>query len=94
MPIEAKHHYHRELWTAWHTQLDRLYTRDAQAGGLGIYLIFWSGETEDRRLPQPPKGLTRPASAAELKNALESLIPEEDKHRLRVVVMDISVPSS
>ena len=44
LPIEFKHHYHAELWTAWHTQLDRLYTRDAKAGGLGIYLVLWSGE--------------------------------------------------
>ena len=92
LPIEVKHHYHAELWTAWRTQLDRLYTHDAKAGGLGIYLVLWSGEAKDRKMPRLPKGLKRPASAADLRNALESLIPEEDQHRLRVVVVDISAP--
>lgn len=92
LPIEVKHHYHDELWTAWRTQLDRLYTRDAMAGGLGIYLVFWSGEAKGRMMPKLPDGIKRPASPAELSNALVSLIPEGDRHRLRVIVVDISEP--
>jgi hypothetical protein len=92
LPIEVKHHFHDELWTAWHTQLDRLYTRDAKAGGLGIYLILWSGEAKGRMMPKLPDGIKRPASAAELCSVLELLIPGEDRHRLRVVVVDISGP--
>ena len=92
LPIEVKHHYHAELWTAWRTQLDRLYTRDAKAGGLGIYLVLWSGEAKGRMMPKLPNGLKRPASAGELRSVLESLIPEGDRHRLRVVVVDISGP--
>jgi len=92
LPIEVKHHYHANLWTAWRTQLDRLYTRDAKAGGLGIYLVLWSGEAEDRMMPKLPSGIIRPTGAAELKTALESLIPEIDRHRLRVVIVDISKP--
>jgi hypothetical protein len=90
LPIEVKHHYHADLWTAWRTQLDRLYTRDAKAGGLGIYLILWSGEAKGRKMPKLPDGLKRPTSVAELRSVLESLIPERDRHRLRVVVVDIS----
>ncbi|MGE0823101.1 MAG: NACHT domain-containing NTPase [Candidatus Binatia bacterium] len=92
LPIEVKHHYHTNLWTAWHTQLDRLYTRDAKADGLGIYLVLWSGEAKGRKIPKLPNGIKRPASAAELRNAIESLIPEGDRHRLRVVVVDILPP--
>lgn len=92
LPIEVKHHYHHELWTAWHTQLDRLYTRDANAGGLGIYLVLWSGEAQGRMMPKLPEGIKRPTNAVELKIALETLIPTEDRHRLRVVVIDISRP--
>jgi hypothetical protein len=92
LPIEVKHHYNPELWTAWRTQLDRLYTRDAKAGGLGIYLILWSGEAKGRMMAKLPKGIKRPRSAAELSSVLESLIPERDRHRLRVVVVDISRP--
>ncbi len=92
LPIEVKHHFHAELWTAWRTQLDRLYTRDAMAGGLGIYLILWSSEDKGRKMPKLPIGVKRPDSADGLCQALESLIPEEDRHRLRVVVVDISRP--
>ncbi|MGD0819942.1 MAG: hypothetical protein ABSA71_04275 [Desulfomonilia bacterium] len=92
LPIEVKHHYHAELWTAWRTQLDRLYTRDAKAGGLGIYLVLWSGEARDRMMPKLPDGINRPTNAADLKIALESLIPEADRHRLRITVVDISGP--
>jgi hypothetical protein len=92
LPIEVKHHYHPELWSAWRTQLDRLYTRDAKAGGLGVYCILWSGEAKGRMMPKLPTGMIRPIGAAELKSALESLIPEIDRYRLRVVVVDISEP--
>jgi hypothetical protein len=92
LPIEVKHHYHADLWTAWCTQLDRLYTRDAKAGGLGIYLVLWSGEAKPRRMPKLPKGIKRPTSPSDLKSALETLIPAGDRHRLRVVVLDIAQP--
>lgn len=92
LPVEIKHHYNADLWTAWRTQLDGLYTRDAKAGGLGIYLVIWSGEATRRRMPRRPKGINRPTNPFELKHALESLIPEIDHHRLRVVVLDISAP--
>ncbi len=92
LPIEVKHHYHPELWSAWRTQLDRLYTRDAKAGGLGVYCVLWSGEAKGRMMQKLPTGMIRPIGAAELKSALESLIPEIDRHRLRIVVVDISEP--
>ena len=43
-------------------------------------------------MPKLPNGLKRPTSAAELKIVLELLIPEIDRHRLKVVVVDISGP--
>lgn len=92
LPIEVKHHYNAALWTACSGQLDRLYTRDAKAGGCGIYLVLWSGEAPKRKMPKLPEGLARPTSAAELKHALESRIAEKDRHRLRVVVVDIAGP--
>jgi hypothetical protein len=92
LPIEIKHHYHKELWTAWRTQLDRLYTCDAKAGGLGIYLILWSGEAKGRMMPKLPDGIIRPARAVELSSALESLIPVGDRCRIRVIVVDVSEP--
>jgi hypothetical protein len=91
LPIEAKHHFNVNLWTAWRAQLDRLYTRDAAAGGLGVYLVYWSGEGPQRKLPKAPVGVTtKPANAAALQAALEGLIPDKDRVRLKVVVIDIS----
>lgn len=92
LPIEVKHHYHGELWTAWRTQLDRLYCHDAKAAGLGIYLVLWSGEATGRKMPKLPEGIIRPNSATELGRALVSLIPEKDRQRLKIVVVDISGP--
>jgi hypothetical protein len=93
LPIEAKHHYHRELWTAWNTQLQRLYTRDAGAGGLGVYLVFWSGISSGRAVPKPNGRMAKPTSPDALQEALQSLIPPADRQRLRVVVIDIASPT-
>ena len=90
LPIEAKHHFHRDLWTAWKTQLDGLYVRDPATGGLGIYLVFWSGPCKGRGIPAPPKKVSRPSSPNELRLAIQSIIPQSDRQRLRVVVVDIS----
>jgi len=92
LPIEVKHHYHDELWTAWRSQLDQLYARDANAEGLGVYLVLWSGEAKGRKMPKLPVGISRPTTAAELESSLVSLVPEADRCRLFVVVVDISEP--
>jgi hypothetical protein len=89
LPIEVKHHYHAELWTAWRTQLDHLYASDARARGIGIYCVLWSGEVDGRRMPTPPPGIDR-ASGVELRDALTSLIPADERNRLRIIVVDIS----
>ncbi len=86
LPIEVKHHYHPELWTAWRTQLDAMYASDARAGGYGIYCVLWSDARGKRRTPPHPDGQTKPSSALELQAALTSLIPRADQERLCVVV--------
>jgi hypothetical protein len=93
LPIEVKHHFHRELWTAWKSQLEGLYARDAAAGGRGIYLILWSGVSSRRWIHKPPSGTARPTSAEELQLAIQSLIPRSDRNRLRVLILDIAPPS-
>lgn len=90
LPIEVKHHYHAELWTAWRTQLDQLYASDARARGIGVYCVLWSGEGDGRRMPALPAGIDRPTSTVELRDALTSLIPADERNRLRVIVVDIS----
>ena len=92
LPIEVKHQCHADLWTAWNAQLQKLHTRDAGAGGLGIYLVLWSRNARNRGISKPPHSMPKPTSPEELEEALQSLIPKTDRQRLRVVVVDIAPP--
>lgn len=92
LPIEVKRDYHADLWTACEDQLDRLYTRDPQADGHGIYLVFWFGHKRPQYMPKPPNSLSKPNTAQELENALRSLIRADDQNRLAVVVIDVTRP--
>ena len=87
VPIEIKKEDHRAVWTAWRDQLDGRYTTDPAAQGIGIYCVLWFG----RKLPAHPEGL-KPRSAAEMAGAMRALIPEIDRVRLTVVVLDLSQP--
>ncbi len=93
LPLELKRNYHPEVWTACRNQLDRLYTRDLEANGYGLYVVFWFGN-QHKKTPLPPKklGLGRPNTARELETALRQLIPTEDKNRLGVFVIDAVKP--
>jgi len=96
LPIEAKRDYNKDLWTACENQLDKLYTGDPHTHGYGIYVVFWFG---DKRLkgkggiPKLPDSIkSKPTSAEQLETALTSLIKEENKKRLSVVVIDVTSP--
>jgi len=55
-----------------------------------VYLIIWSGVAKDRVVPTSPPGIKRPTTATELQMAMESVIPDIERARLRVVVLNIS----
>jgi hypothetical protein len=88
VPIEVKKENHRALWSAWRTQLNDLYSTDPAADGAGIYLVLWFGE----EVVAPPSG-KRPVTPTGLQSALSQLIEPEDRVRLNVVVLDLSLPS-
>lgn len=88
VPIEVKKEDHRALWSAWRTQLKELYSTDPAADGVGIYLVLWFGE----KVVVPPSG-KRPVTPTGLQSALSQLIDPEDRVRLSVVVLDLSLPS-
>ena len=89
LPIEVKKEDHPRLWTAWHDQLQRLYTIDPDAQGYGLYLVLWfSAKTTPH-----PEGL-KPCDAEQLRVALEERIPSADRHRLVVQVLDLSWPTA
>src|SRR6202040_3419610 len=43
LPVEVKRDTHPELWVAAKNQLERLYARDPNARGYGVYLVFYFG---------------------------------------------------
>ncbi|MBI1360262.1 MAG: hypothetical protein GC155_08260 [Alphaproteobacteria bacterium] len=88
--IEIKRDAHPEVWSACRDQLDRLYTRDPDAKGYGVYLVIWHGRALGRGAPAPPSGVAAPGTADEMQVALTSLVPEADRHRIKVIVIDVT----
>ncbi len=92
LPVELKRDYHSDVWTACSNQLDRLYTRDPDAAGHGLYVVFWYGDKRPNLISKPPENIARPKSAAEMERALASLVPVNHRSRLKVMVIDVSKP--
>lgn len=88
VPIEVKKEDNPQLWIAWRDQLQRLYAINPAAGGHGIYLVLWFGH---KQRTSPEGG--RPRSPRMLEQALSELIPQEDRARLSVCVLDLSLSS-
>jgi hypothetical protein len=88
LPIEAKRHFHPDLWNAAATQLQG-YASDPGADGFGIYLVFWFGN-EQSRTPARPDGTTGPSSAPELEGMLANDLPVDLKQTTDIVVFDVS----
>lgn len=85
VPIEIKKEDHRELWSAWRTQL-RTYTLDPASDGVGIYLVLWFGQK-----PKATPGGERPSTPQQLLALLSAMVPEEDRFRGHVAVLDLSI---
>jgi hypothetical protein len=41
-------------------------------------------------MPTPPKGIVRPKTPLELENALLSLLPSQQREKIKVIVLDVS----
>jgi hypothetical protein len=91
-PIEAKRHFHKDIWIAASTQLQG-YTSDPGADGLGLYLVFWFGN-DAGPTPARPDGGTGPTSGAELEAMLIADLPTDLRNRTDVIVFDVSDPSA
>lgn len=87
---ELKRDYHAEVWTAVTGQLERFYAHDPEAKGFGVYVVFWFGGKRPQPIPRLPGGMTMPKSAPEMEVMLRSLLSEEQRKRLAVIVMDVS----
>ena len=91
LPIEIKGQWHRELWSAAEGQLAPRYATDWRAGGRGIYLVLWFGPGAGKgwNPKAPPRGTPKPASAADLRDALVDVMPLALHERIAVVVLDL-----
>jgi hypothetical protein len=92
MPIEFKCQWHRDLWHAADSQLDRLYSQDWLAAGRGIYLVLWFGHQDEpsKRLRPPGRGRVMPTSPQDLQQMLTSASQAALDGRVAVVVLDLS----
>lgn len=91
VPIEIKGQWNREIWTAADAQLDQLYVNDRRAER-GIYLVLWFGGDETLRLP--PKGMQKPTTPEELKQALETTSKAVGSGRVAVFILDLTRPQA
>lgn len=90
LPIEVKRDSHSDVWSACQNQLERLYNRDPEAGGYGLYVVFWFGEKRKGAIPTAPNNIARPKSVEEFEISLRSLIPLENRHCIDVLVIDVT----
>jgi hypothetical protein len=92
LPIEAKRHFHKDIWVAASTQLQD-YTADPGAEGFGIYLVFWFGNGEG---PTPARidGTVGPTSATEMESMLIGDLSPALRDRTDIVVFDVSNPNT
>ncbi|WFW76136.1 hypothetical protein NFJ83_14805 [Citrobacter braakii] len=90
IPIEIKRDYHRDVWTALNGQLDKLYTKNPDAAGYGIYLVFWFGSARPNTLPRLSKNILQPENASTMENMLNETVPFEKRDRLSAKVIDVS----
>ncbi len=88
--IELKRDYHAEVWTAATTQLERLYSRDPEASGYGIYGVFWYGLKRGTAIPKPPSGHERPSTSSDMQRILEATLPGQLQQKIKIVVFDVS----
>jgi len=85
VPVEVKKNSHPDVWTAWRDQLERRYSANPSAEGMGIYLVLWFGG----KTKISPDG-SRPTSAKHMAEILSALIPIDRRWHIAGLVIDLS----
>lgn len=95
VPMEAKGQWHKDVWTAAASQLDRFYSIHHKAAAKGIFVVFWFGPDapSGKRIKSPPQDLPRPQSAEEMKAGLVKLMPSYRRGDIAIVVLDVTRPA-
>ncbi|MYI30699.1 MAG: hypothetical protein F4119_04975 [Acidimicrobiia bacterium] len=91
IPIEIKKDTHRDLWTAFRSQLINYYTTDPATGGHCIYLVLWFAGDE-KRIACSPCGYQL-TTAEELQQSIEQGLTLDEARKVSVVVFDVNKPS-
>ena len=87
VPVKIKRSRHPDVWSAIANQLVGKYTRDPGAEGFGIYRVFWFGP-DNRCKPTGLDGRV-PANARELESRLAEHLPDSERSRITVCVVDV-----
>ncbi len=85
IPVEIKKDSNPRLWSAVDDQLAD-YSSAPESSGYGIYLVLWFGGAD---MQVPPSG-PRPKTPDKLRKRLESQLAGPLRHRIRVIVIDVS----
>ena len=86
IPVEIKKDYNSKLWRAIANQLVPKYAAAPESSGFGIFLVLWFGQG---KTPVPPSG-RRPKTPEELCGRLEEHIAGPYRHKISVIVIDVS----
>ena len=89
VPVEIKKSSSRDLWSAIRNQLIAKYTRDPDAAGYGIYLVFWFGNEPNPS--QMPESGARARTAPDLEERLRATLTHEETRLISVCVVDASM---
>lgn len=94
VPLECKGQWHKDVWTAAATQLDRFYSIEHKAAKKGIYVVFWFGANAPagKRLKLPPNSAPKPESPHDMQLALQTILPIERRADIAIVVLDLTRP--
>ena len=87
LPVEVKGQWHPELYSAFDSQLNRLYAIHPDAEGQGIYLVLWFG-SDEKVANRKKHGIN---SAEELYLNIQKQIPEELKHLMDIFVLNLAI---
>ena len=87
IPIEIKKNESHDIWRGIIKQLVPKYTRDPDAEGYGIYLVFWFGVKHMKAVA--PDG-DQPSSPEELKCVLKGQLDRAIQKKIHVVVINVS----
>ena len=86
IPVEIRKDCDRRLWRAVGDQLGVRYASGAEFSGFGILVVLWFGRGD---APVPPVG-RRPKTPGELCARLEEQLTGPHRHRIGVIVIDVS----